>query len=299
MKERTRGPISTISSSERKVRFREGTLDRIEGFESRLLKRKRNIVVYLPPNYDRQSEERYPILLMQDGQNLFDPETAFVRGKHWRLREAADDTIRSGVVEPLIIVGIENAGVDRVHEYTPTHDVAREVGGKAKDYARMLIEELLPMLRERYRLARGSRRVGVGGSSLGALVSLYVALQHPGIFGRAAVMSPAAWWGERAILQEIDAFSGSVRPRLWLDVGAREGRDAVADARMVRDRLRAQGWSDAELHYREESLTGHAEHNETAWANRAPAMLEFLFPAIEPPQLPRRRVRRSAPLKVT
>jgi predicted alpha/beta superfamily hydrolase len=290
-RERIRGLIPTMLNPERRIRHREGTLDRIEGFQSRLLVKKRNVVVYLPPNYNRRSEAGYPILLMQDGQNLFDPETAFVPGKHWRLREAADGTIRSGVVEPLIIVGIENAGVDRIHEYTPTHDVAREAGGKAAHYGRMLIEELLPMLRERYRVAEGSRRVGVGGSSLGALVSLYLALQHPDVFGRAGVMSPAAWWGDRAILQQIDVYTGPERPRLWLDIGAREGRDAVADARMVRDRLRARGWTAADLHYREESF---AEHDETAWANRAPAMLQFLFPATEPPPLRARRVRRSS-----
>lgn len=290
MREPIRGLPSPVLPTERRERSREGTLERIEGFESLLLQRKRNVVVYLPPNYDRRREEGYPILLMQDGQNLFDPLTAFVPGKHWRLREAADNTILSGVVEPLIIVGIENAGVDRIHEYTPTHDVAREAGGKAAHYGQMLIEELLPLLQERYRVARGSGRVGVGGSSLGALVSLYVALQHPGVFGRAAVMSPAAWWGDRAILREIDAFSGSERPRLWLDIGAREGRDAVADARMVRQRLRARGWSGAELHYREESF---AEHDESAWAHRAPAMLQFLFPGSEPTRLPGRRVRRT------
>jgi predicted alpha/beta superfamily hydrolase len=288
MREHIRELFSTIFPTERRLRFREGTLERIEGFESRLLKRKRNVVVYLPPNYDRRSD--YPILLMQDGQNLFDPETAFIPGRHWRLREAADSTIRSGHVEPLIIVGIENAGPDRIHEYTPTHDVARKAGGKAAEYGQMLIEELLPMLRERYRLAEGSARVGVGGSSLGALVSLYLALQHPNVFGRAAVMSPAAWWGDRAIVREIDAFSGSERPRLWLDIGSREGRDAVSDARLVRDRLRARGWSRADLHYREESF---AEHDETAWAHRAPAMLQFLFPGSEPAKVPGRRVRRS------
>jgi predicted alpha/beta superfamily hydrolase len=290
MKDRIRGLVAAILPAERRARSREGTLDRIEGFESRLLERKRNVVIYLPPNYDRRRQEGYPILLMQDGQNLFEPHTAFVPGQHWRLREAADDTIRSGLVEPLIIVGIENAGADRVHEYTPTHDAARKAGGKAADYGQMLIEELLPLLRDRYRLAEGSSRVGVGGSSLGALLSLYVALQHPDVFGRAAVMSPAAWWGERAILREIEAFSGSERPRLWLDIGAREGRDAVADARMVRDALRARGWTRAELHYREESF---AEHNESAWASRAPIMLQFLFPAGEPLSLRSRRVRRS------
>jgi predicted alpha/beta superfamily hydrolase len=290
MRDKFRGLLPESPQPERRLRFRGGTLDRIDGFESSFLKSKRNVVVYLPPNYDRLSDVGYPILLMQDGQNLFEPHTAFVPGKHWRLREAADHTIRTGLVEPLIIVGIENAGVERIHEYTPTHDAAREAGGQAAHYAQMLIEELLPILRECYRVAQGSPRVGVGGSSLGALVSLYVALQHPDVFGRAAVMSPAAWWGDRAILGEIEAFSGSEKPRLWLDIGAREGRDAVADARMVRDSLKARGWSKADLYYREESF---AEHDEAAWASRAPAMLQFLFPAKEPPRLPARRVRRA------
>ena len=243
---------------------RAGALDHLQDFS-------RPVTVYLPPGYER-GETRYPVLYMQDGQNLFEPERAFIPGQHWRLNEAADFAINELTAEPMIIVGVDHAGPGRIDEYTPTRDASRNAGGKAGGYAKLLIDELKPVIDSRYRTLPDD--TAAGGSSLGGLVSLYLGLTRPDVFHRIAAMSASVWWGGRSILEFVDRFQGP-HPRLWVDVGGREGKDTLRDARALRDRLRAKGWSDADLGYLEEP---RADHSERAWARRARRMLEFLFP---------------------
>jgi len=212
---------------------RPGRLEHIEGFESKVLENTRRITIYLPPGYER-SDAAYPVLYMQDGQNLFEPERAFIPGQDWRLGEAADLAISERTARPMIIVGVDHAGPERIHEYTPTYDSSRQAGGRAGDYARMVIEELKPVIDAGFRTLPTD--TGAGGSSLGGLISLHLGLTRPDVFSRLAVMSPSVWWNNRAILQEFDRFEGP-RPRMWVDVGGREGRDTLRDARTLRDRL--------------------------------------------------------------
>ena len=250
---------------------RRGALDRIAPFESKVLGNTRQITVYLPPGYER-SDARYPVLYMQDGQNLFEPQRAFVPGQHWHLDEAADHAIAERTAQPMLIVGVDHAGAQRIDEYTPSRDEQQHAGGKAPELARMIVEELKPSIDARYRTDPASS--AAGGSSLGALFSLSLGLSHPEVFGRLAIMSPSVWWDRRSILTLIDAFEGP-RPRIWLDVGGREGGDTIRDARELRDRLVRRGWSGPELRYTEDR---RGDHSERAWARRARPMLEFLFP---------------------
>ena len=248
----------------RRIAIRRGRIERFDDFS-------RPVTVYLPPGYD-EGKERYPVLYMQDGQNLFDAERAYIPGQHWRLKEAADAAITERTAAPVIIVGIDHAGVARVDEYTPTRDPRHKGGGRADDYARLLLEELKPLIDSRYRTRPDDS--AIGGSSLGGLVAIYLVLKHPRVFPRAAVMSPSVWWDKRAILREVDAFEGP-RPRIWLDIGGREGADALAGARALRDRLRAHGWNDRLLRYYEDR---RGDHSERAWARRVRQALEFLYP---------------------
>jgi predicted alpha/beta superfamily hydrolase len=265
----------------RRRETRRGTLDYIRGFHSEVLDNDRDITIYLPPGYNDREDVRYPVLYMQDGQNLLEPERAFIPGQHWRLAEAADDKIGGRTARPMIIVGIDNTA-SRIDEYTPTHDVARHGGGKADDYGRMLIEELKPVIDAGYRTLPGVPNTALGGSSLGGLATLYLGLTHPDVYGHLAVMSPSVWWDNRAVLAEVErfhAFNSSQRPRIWLDMGGREGLEGLADARLLRDKLRTRGWrNDDDLRYFEDR---RADHSERAWAKRVPAVLEFLFPAPE------------------
>jgi enterochelin esterase-like enzyme len=247
-------------------------------FTSRFLQGERDISVYVPPGYEEQTERQYPLLILQDGQNLFDPATSFIRGKTWRMAETADDAIDAGEVEPLIIAGVANAGERRLAEYTPSRDM-KLGGGDAGQYALVVTRELLPFLRAQYRLRSAPADTGIGGSSLGALVSLWIGLRHAETFGKLAVLSPSVWWNHRYILAYLNDVAPELvrRPRMWLDVGDQEGRRTLADTRALDARLRALGWrEDVDLHF--EEIAG-GTHDEASWAERVRPMLRFLFPA--------------------
>jgi predicted alpha/beta superfamily hydrolase len=235
------------------------------------------VIVYLPPDYDAPAQTRYPVLYLQDGQNLFDPVTAF-GGNDWRIDETADRLIESGAIRPILIAGIYNTGVRRISEYTPTRDPAYKKGGKADRYAQMVAREIKPFIDSTYRTVKSAGQTGIGGSSLGALTALQVGLCYPAVFGMLALMSPSVWWDSRVVLPIVAGFRTASRPRIWLDIGTEEGsnpRKIVEDTRMLHDALVAKGWRDEEtLRYREYEGAGH---NEGAWGWRFADVLEFFF----------------------
>lgn len=249
-------------------------------FHSKFLTEPRNLVVYVPPGYDTDLDRRYPVLYLHDGQNLFEGATAFVRGQDWRVDETAEELIASGAIEPLIIVGIYNAGVHRIDEYTPTHDRKRGAGGEADLYGHMLTEELKPFIDRTYRTLPDPANTGLGGSSLGGLVTLYLGLQHPDAFGKLAVLSPSVWWDNRVILKLVRMTDPKPRLSIWLDIGTGEGGRTLRDARALRDELVDAGWVlDSDLQYSEITDAGH---NEVSWASRVGPFLRYLFPAHRP-----------------
>jgi predicted alpha/beta superfamily hydrolase len=251
-------------------------LHKHEQFVSRLTEKHHDLIVYLPPMYKTAWDRHFPVLYMQDGQNLFDPETSFIPGNYWRMGETADGLIEAGTIEPLIIVGIYNTGERRIDEYTPVED-SRLGGGRADAYGRMLVEELKPFIDARYRTLPGAQHCGLGGSSLGGLVALYLGLRYSDVFSRLAVISPSVWWRRRAILKTVAALEQKPELRIWLDIGSKESTRAVPDVRALRDGLIKKGWQLGEnLAYLEAE---NAEHTESAWAQRVGPMLQFLFPA--------------------
>jgi predicted alpha/beta superfamily hydrolase len=247
-------------------------------FHSRHVPDDRDIIVCLPPDYEESTWRRYPVFYLHDGQNLFDEETAFA-GQVWRADETAGELIREGAIHPVIMVGIYNAGVRRIDEYTPTTDTHGHSGGKADLYAAMIVEELKPFIDANYRTLTAPADTAMGGSSLGALVTLYIGLRHPELFGKLAIMSPSVWWNRGVILRMIrDMPIPEPRPLLWVDIGTAEGHQPnriLRDARNLREVLRRKGWKEGEdLAYVEEQ---GALHNEAAWSLRMPRMLRFLF----------------------
>jgi predicted alpha/beta superfamily hydrolase len=246
-----------------------------EQFPSRFLRNQRDLIVYLPPVYDAQPQRCFPVLYLHDGQNLFDGATSFIPGMDWHVGQTADQCIHEGRVEPLIIVGIYNAGKQRLGEYTPTR-APKLGGGSANRYSKFLLEEVRPFVRSQYRVQEGAENTGIGGSSLGGLVSLYLGLRQPKIFGKIAALSPSVWWNERVILRFAAAAPVQPLPRIWLDIGTREGPRIVDDVERFRDILISKGWQpERNLHY--ERIEG-GEHNEAAWARRVGPFLRFLFP---------------------
>jgi predicted alpha/beta superfamily hydrolase len=253
-----------------------GILERPPLFYSDILGNARQLIIYLPPDYDTDVNRRYPVLYMQDGQNLFDGTTSYVPGQHWHLNETADNLIHEGAIEPLIIVGIYNMGEHRIQEYTPTTDPNFKVGGQASLYGRMLAEELKPYIDRTYRTKPEREHTGIGGSSLGGLSSLYLGLmRHSDVFGRVIAMSPSLWWDKCWLLRNLDELMRSRKTRVWIDAGTSEGANTECNAEALRNAMIERGFTpDEEVKFmRDEG----ARHSEQDWAHRVHHGLRFTF----------------------
>jgi predicted alpha/beta superfamily hydrolase len=269
-------PENRVSPSELDANPRYLTLPR---FTSRFLPGERAITVYLPAAYLAEPTRRFPVFYLHDGQNLIDGRTSFVAFRTWQADRNADALANAGLIEPVILVGIANTGVRRMAEYTPTAD-ARRGGGAGPRYGRLLVEELKPLIDRNFRTVPDAENTALGGSSLGGLITLAVALDYPNVFGKAAVMSPSIWWAQRAILKRVAAASPQPgpkpSPRIWLDIGTAEGLRHVRDTDLLHRRLLQRGWRDR-IDLRYERIEG-GQHDEAAWAARFDEVLRFLFP---------------------
>jgi pullulanase len=227
--------------------------------------------VYLPPGY-AAAGTRYPVLYMHDGQNLFDVRTSFAG--EWRVDEACEALIASGELRPLIVVGIENGGAARLNEYTPWPDPGYG-GGQADAYLAALRDHLVPEVDRRYRTLSGPAHRFMAGSSLGGLVSLYAGLAYGDTWTRVAALSPSLWWSDRAMLDWSEGRLRGPLARVYQDMGTSEGSTQyVQDLRDMRARLIAMGFA-VNLDLLHVEAAGHT-HSEAFWAQRTPAMLQFL-----------------------
>jgi predicted alpha/beta superfamily hydrolase len=254
---------------------------RLHEFRSRSFRNTRFLRVWLPPGYDapENSIKRFPILYLNDGQNLFEPSTSFT-GVEWQVDETAERLIREGRVAPMIIVGIDNAGKDRLREYMPYRSFSptmlRVQGSR---YPNFLIKDVIPFIARTYRIAPGPENTGLGGSSLGALISLYTAASHPGWFGHLLLESPSLWTSNRQMIKASRAVK-QWPERIFLATGTAEAgredqdRSMVDDVRELAGIFRRAGLDDRRLKLVVEE---GATHHESAWARRFPEALTFLF----------------------
>jgi predicted alpha/beta superfamily hydrolase len=249
-----------------------------DGFPSEVLGNRRRLTVLLPPGYDRGSAH-YPVLYLNDGQNLFeDHEAAF--GVSWRAQATAERLILAGRVSPFILVGIANTPA-RLDEYAPYLN-ARGTGGRGDLYGRFVLDEVKPFVDAAYRTLPDRKHTAVGGSSLGGLISLYLAWRWSEQVGQAVVMSPSLWWDDSHILRDLEGPQPWLKKgRFWLDVGTREGRGrdhvppTVQHTRELLDLFDANGLVPGRHYYYWEVAGG--EHNEAAWGARFDKVLLFLF----------------------
>jgi predicted alpha/beta superfamily hydrolase len=234
------------------------------------LRTRRRVDVYLPRSYDADARRRHPVLYMHDGQNLADPSTAFA-GATWEL-DASLVRLAAHGIEP-IVVGVHHGGEQRLAELSPFAD-PKHGGGRGDRYVRFVAETVRRAIDARYRTRADREHTAIAGSSMGGLISLYAFFREGSPFGRAAVMSPSVWFGERRILTFIEQAPGA-RGRLYVDVGTEEGAGTLRDARALAALLRRKGYRTGRtLRYIEARGHRHQEHD---WARRLPGALEFLF----------------------
>ncbi len=250
---------------------------RVYSFHSDVLASDRPVLVYLPPGYEENPTRRYPVMYLHDGQNVFDGRTSYVANCTWRAHTTADRLTSEAAMEPVILVAVANAGMGRMAEYTPTRD-ARLGGGLGPAYGRVLVEELKPAIDGIFRTLSGPEHTGVGGSSLGGLISLALGFWYPGDFGKLAVMSPSIWWNGGSILRLVSHAEPRPKAKIWMDMGTAEGARHMHDADMLADLLEERGWTEG-VDLRYERVEG-AVHDEAAWARRLGDVLSFLFPIL-------------------
>ncbi len=244
----------------------------------------RTIRVWLPSGYDEgDGQTRFPVLYLQDGQNCFDRATS-AYGSEWQVDEILTRLGADGAVPPVVVVGIDNAGADRTREYTFDVD-PQDGGGDGAAYADLVLHIIMPFVEKTYRVQSGPASTFIGGSSLGALISLEIARRHPGIFSGVLAMSPSLWWDNQTTIDDLAKDpAGLVGTRVWIDIGTREvvplaaagsmdpqNQLAVDEARRL-DAVLASAGVEARL-----TVDEGAQHNEIAWAKRFPAAVTYLF----------------------
>jgi enterochelin esterase-like enzyme len=281
---------------------------RLRPFTSETFGNSRVLRVLLPAGYDLPANRgrRYPVLYLNDGQNLFDARTSTFTGREWRVDETVKALADAGRIPPLIVVGIDHAGRRaRFHEYFPYPDrflQPPDPTPQGRRYPAFLVDEVIPFVERRYRADRNAAHRGLGGSSAGALAAIYAAAQRPGVFGRLLVESPSIYVDDAHVLKD------AAQVRVWperIALGAGTGEDGrttcdpnatapepevVTDLRRFADVLGDAGVDAARIRL---TVTPCGTHDEAAWAARLPDALAFLYAPDRPeppsgPSVPRR-----------
>ncbi|MCX6319254.1 MAG: alpha/beta hydrolase-fold protein [Bacteroidetes bacterium] len=233
------------------------------------LKRKRKIEVYLPEGYGT-SKERYPVLYMHDGQNLFDDKTS--GAGEWGVDEFMD-TMR---MRKCIVVAIANDGIHRLHEYSPwdfrlKSDTENIIRGEGKAYTDFLVKTLKPYIDKKYRTRKDKANTWVAGSSMGGLISFYAVLQYPTVFGGAGIFSPSVWIAKQPLLSLIKIKGKKVNSRLFFFCSKEESPDMAPDMLLAFQQLARVSKSPMTTIIRDQG-----GHNEGTWRKELPLFYEFI-----------------------
>lgn len=253
---------------------------RIHEIPSLYLGVTRRVTVWLPPGSRRRVTAGLPVLYLNDGQNLFEPERAFA-GSTWRVADTAEWLVRRRRIPPLIIAGIDHGGERRGREYLPVAD-ERNPGTErplGREFAEFVTREAVPLVAREYRTARGASAMAIGGSSYGAVAALNTVLVKPGMFGRLLLESPSLYVGGDYLLRKARRFT-RWPSKVYLGVGTAEtsraewNHETVVNVVTLEATLRRAGLGPKRLAV---AIEPGAAHSEGAWAGRFPRALEFLY----------------------
>ncbi|NJL14017.1 MAG: alpha/beta hydrolase [Microscillaceae bacterium] len=215
----------------------------------------RTLRMYLPPAY-ATSQSRFPVMYMYDAQNLFDQATAFAG--EW----GVDEMLDSLTALQQIVVGIDNDGANRLHEYTAwTHShYGGGGGGKHTDF---IVRVVKPYVDKAYRTKKERQNTGIMGSSLGGLSAFYAALQYPKVFGQAGIFSPSFWFSDSVqVFAREKARQTAPRPRLYFLVGGQESETMVPDTEAIVAILEKEGYPSEHIRLK---VNPRGQHNEAFW----------------------------------
>ncbi|MBN1270127.1 MAG: hypothetical protein JXB04_11100 [Kiritimatiellae bacterium] len=239
-----------------------------EAITSPRLRFPHKVIVWLPPSYEKEMDRRYPVLYMQDGQQVFDPTTS-TWNQDWEVDEWCTKLIAEGRLQEIIVVAVYSTD-DRCLEYNPS-----QVG---KEYAQFIVEELKPMVDQEYRTLPDRAHTAVAGSSMGATIAFHMAWTRPDVFFGTACLSPAfKFKDDPSDLDLVRATSEPPPLRVFLYCGAGDEleQELLPGTREMADLLRRAGFKDGQnLLVVEEPQD---QHNEAAWARQTDRWLMFLF----------------------
>jgi predicted alpha/beta superfamily hydrolase len=229
------------------------------------LKRTRRIWIYLPEDYTKDPVKRYPVLYMQDGQNVFDDSTAFAG--EWNVDEYLDG-LKEG---QCIVVAIDNGGEKRMREYNP-YDNKKYGKGEGKKYIDFLVKTLKPFIDKNYRTLTDKEHTLIAGSSMGALISIYAVLQYPKVFGHVGAFSPSFWITDSKIFTDIKRKGQKVSSFIYLYGGKKEGSDMITNILKASEVMPSKSKSKITTVIRDEG-----EHNERRWRLEFPLFYQAVF----------------------
>ncbi len=279
-----------MGANEQVVPSRSGTVDIYPWFgsqngsyavlatlTSKVLGNARQVVVYTPPSYGENTVKHYShVLVMHDGQNLFNDSTSF-EGVAWNIQDTLNELIVQGVQEEVIVVGLYNTP-NRDDEYTYSYDPSEGFGGKGKDYIEWIERAVLPWARSNLRV--NATQFGMIGSSLGGLISCYAGWTRPVVWGKTGCMSSSFWWNSQD-------FNGTIlkTPQpptfklFYIDTGTDEGSapdTQVKQTKTIVTTIMSKGWTLNEnvLLY----LDDGGQHNEYFWGRRFPVVMSAMYP---------------------
>jgi predicted alpha/beta superfamily hydrolase len=231
----------------------------------------RRLWLYLPKDY-ATSGKRYPVLYMQDGQNIFDAYTASFG--EWAADEILD-SVSSQTGKNCIIVAIDHGGVSRMTDYNP-YNMPRFGKGNGKLYVKSLVQSVKPFIDQHYRTKADAANTWIAGSSMGGLISLWAVMQYPKIFGGAGILSPSLWIAP-PIKKDAGTLLKRYKGKLFFYAGGMESQNMIADMDTVINKISQN--SKAIITRRIEQNAGH---NEAAWKHIMPEFVKEMFSIGQP-----------------
>ncbi|MFN0213605.1 MAG: alpha/beta hydrolase [Saprospiraceae bacterium] len=230
------------------------------------LQRQRAIRVLLPRNYWKDTSQRFPVIYLQDGQNLFDPKTAAFR--HWKLKEFM---ARQPLKRQAILVGIDHGGIDRNHEYAPFR--RGKSGGQGDAYLQFVEHTLKPFVDREYRTWPHREATGIVGASLGGLIAFYAVMRYSHVFGKIGVLSPSLWFNPQVI--GLAGKSIGAKSQIFVSGSKTETRSMMPMLEKTYWALKNGGYSDQQIRV---VAKDRGSHSEAFWAREFKPMYEWLFP---------------------
>lgn len=254
--------------SKRKSRVSKGVSFLPTNIEIPQLNRKRTIRMYYPPNYS--SGKRFPVIYMHDGQNLFDESTAF--SGEWNVDETLDSLYKYYGFS-CIVVGIYHGEKERINELSPWVNDSLKVGGDGDKYAKFIVKTLKPFIDSHFRTLPDRENTAIIGSSMGGLISLYMALEYPEVFSKAGIFSPSLWFSPKAF-EQIQNYNQKKTQRIYLISGAKEGGRTLQNTLKADSLLQSVGFDE---NYLINKISKDGQHSEWFWSREFGDAIKYLF----------------------